>query len=497
MTAESTGVYIFNGHETGGTGLFYGKKLEGASVTVVKQREFQELLIQGVEQARQSSESVLVSRSVQIAPIDPLSFFAYGSRNRYYWTDPEGTATIVGSGMANRLSAGKNNRFRKIQQKRETLLKNSIIDSDPSIALTGPLWLGGFSFDPEKKHEALWEAFPDADFILPSHMLTYTNGQTWLTVNSIVDPASDPFQEAENIARERERILKDCKEIDSNSYRFPVTLNLKDVIPHRFKEAVSVASKEIRNGVLDKVVLSRVMEAESEEELSVIHLLQCLREEQPNSFLFAIERNESCFVGASPERLVKREGERVFSACIAGTTSRGKTPSEDESLGKELLHDGKNLHEHQLVVDMIRSAMSQICSEIEIPDHPSLYKMKNVQHLYTPVIGKADRQEDLLSVVEQLHPTPALGGYPQRLALQKIREFESHDRGWYGAPVGWFDYKGDGEFAVAIRSGLIHKNEATLFAGNGIVGDSEPESEYRETQMKFRPMLSALGGERS
>lgn len=464
-------------------------------MTVVKQREFQDLLIQGVEQAKQNSQSVLVSRSMRIAPVDPLSFFACGSRDRFYWTDPEGTATIVGKGTANRLSAERDHRFQQIQQKREALLKNSLIETDSSKFLTGPVWLGGFSFDPNHEHDFLWSSFPDADLILPTLMLTQTNGETWLTVNIIVDPLTDPHFEAERLSEERESMLNACNGYESNSFAVSPKLNLKEIAPQLFKKAVREAAKEIRDGVMDKIVLSRVMEVESKEKLSLIHILQCLREEQPNSFLFAVERDDKCFVGASPERLVKREGDRVVSACIAGTTGRGRKHSEDEQLGYELLHDEKNLHEHQLVVDMIHAAMSRICSKVEIPSHPSLYKMKNVQHLYTPVVGKAKGKADLLSVVEQLHPTPALGGFPQKLTIGKIREMEAHDRGWYGAPVGWVDYKGDGEFAVAIRSGVIHENKATLFAGNGIVGDSEPESEYRETQMKFRPMLSALGGD--
>ncbi|HET7656883.1 MAG TPA: isochorismate synthase [Bacillales bacterium] len=464
-------------------------------MTVVKQRELQKLMIQGVEQARLSSETVLVSRSVRIAQVDPLSFFACGKRDRFFWMDPEGNATIVGSGTANRLSATGRTRFQLINKKRDALLRNSLIEADPAVSSTGPLWLGGFSFDPEKKREEVWQSFSEADLNLPSFMLTVSGGEAWLTINCIVEPTTDPLMKTEQILKERDRLLKDCESFPSRSHFESNKLTLREIAPQQFKDAVRDASNEIRNGVLDKIVLSRVMKVQSEANLSVVQLLQRLREEQPNSFLFAIERKESCLVGASPERLVKREGERVFSACIAGTTARGKTLSEDEQLGNELLHDRKNLHEHQLVVDMIQSAMKQICSKVEIPDHPSLYKMKNVQHLYTPVVGQAKGKADILSVVEQLHPTPALGGFPQQLAVEKIRAIETHDRGWYGAPVGWLDYKGNGEFAVAIRSGVIHKNEATLFAGNGIVGDSEPESEYRETQMKFRPMLSALGGD--
>lgn len=143
---------------------------------------------------------------------------------------------------------------------------------------------------------------------------------------------------------------------------------------------------------------------------------------------------------------------------------------------------------------MIKNAMKESCIRISSPTQPDILKMRDIQHLYTPVRGVAKENVSLLTVVDRLHPTPALGGQPKQKAYEIIRELEVLDRGWYGSPVGWLDTKDNGEFAVAIRSGLINSNNASLFAGCGIVGDSEPESEYTETMIKFRPMLSALGG---
>ncbi|HAQ08276.1 MAG TPA: isochorismate synthase, partial [Bacillus bacterium] len=156
----------------------------------------------------------------------------------------------------------------------------------------------------------------------------------------------------------------------------------------------------------------------------------------------------------------------------------------------------KNLIEHQYVVDMIKEAMRETCDEVILPDEPKLMKMKYIQHLYTPVVGKNREGTSLLHLVNRLHPTPALGGLPKKAAVEKIREVEQMDRGLYAAPIGWMDYQGNGEFAVAIRSGLIQGREASLFAGCGIVADSNAESEYTETSIKFRPMLTALGGKK-
>jgi menaquinone-specific isochorismate synthase len=216
--------------------------------------------------------------------------------------------------------------------------------------------------------------------------------------------------------------------------------------------------------------------------------------QQHESFIFAFESNGDCFIGASPERLVKKQGDEVYSTCLAGSISRGKTEEEDHKLGQLLLTDQKNLIEHGFVVEMIKEALEESCEEIILPDQPQLMKIRDIQHLYTPVIGKCHKDASLLLLVERLHPTPALGGLPKEEAVVKIRQVEDLDRGFYAAPLGWVDYRKNGEFAVSIRSGLIQENEVSLFAGCGVVADSDSESEYLETSLKFKPMLRALGG---
>ena len=158
------------------------------------------------------------------------------------------------------------------------------------------------------------------------------------------------------------------------------------------------------------------------------------------------------------------------------------------------MNDPKNLKEHQYVVSMIQKAMQSVCHDVDVPSKPILMKIKHIQHLYTPVVAKSEQNVSLLDIVKKLHPTPALGGLPQQEAVKRIRENESLERGIYGAPLGWMDANGNGEFAVALRSALLQGKEASLFAGCGIVEDSNPEEEYKETWIKFQPMLNALGG---
>lgn len=464
-------------------------------MAIVKQRELQELLTQGVERAQNVSKTVLVSQLTRVLPADPLSFFGCGEKDRFFWADPERTTLVAGSGIARRLTAKGGERFENIEQQRSTLLEDSVMDVNASIPVTGPVFLGGFAFDPSKKKTGLWSSFPDAELVLPKYMLTVVNEESWLTTNYLVTFDSDPIREAELLLEEQNQLLMNSRntvfENEPGS-----AYSVKEIAPRQWMDAVGEAAREIRDELFEKVVLTRELQLTSEQNFNPVGALRRLYEQQPNSFLFAVGRGESCFLGASPERLVRRKGIQLISACLASSTERGETLEEDEKFGNWLLHDRKNRHEHEVVVDMIRGAMAQVCSFVDVPDDPVLYKMKDIQHLYTPVVGRAPGNSSLLKVAGQLHPTPALGGFPRDKALKRIREVEPHNRGWYGAPVGWIDYKGDGEFAVAIRSGLLQGNKASLIAGNGIVGDSDPESEYRETQMKFRPMLSALGGDR-
>ncbi|HET7616503.1 MAG TPA: isochorismate synthase, partial [Bacillales bacterium] len=389
----------------------------------------------------------LVSLSKRVSFTDPLSVFSLQSDNsRLYWEDSEGRAAICGLGAACRLEAEGFDRFAKIEEQRKSLIKNAIIEAEPSIPATGPLFLGGFSFDPIREKTRLWRLFPDAELTMPEFMVTNVSGETWLTINALVDGSTDPLQKARELTNERDRLLKQSAQLYMPFVEC-VKYTINEVESDKWKEIVGDAAAEIRNGAIDKVVLSREIRLTADEPFSAAQALCSLREQQRNSNLFAFQKEGTCFVGASPERLVRSHGSDFVTACLAGTAPRGETVAEDEKFGDDLLADKKNLHEHGLVVDMIHEAMQKVCSHVEMPAQPTLYKVKNVQHLYTPVVGKAMPNTSVIPFVGELHPTPALGGFPQKQSVEKIRQLESYERGWYGAPVGWVDYKGDGEFA--------------------------------------------------
>jgi menaquinone-specific isochorismate synthase len=200
-------------------------------------------------------------------------------------------------------------------------------------------------------------------------------------------------------------------------------------------------------------------------------------------------------MGATPELLIEVADRRVRTAAVAGSIGRGANEREDAELAAELFTSTKERHEHGLVADALRDLLEPMASQLTYPDEPQILKLGNIQHLYTPFDGVLRSHLDVLDAVEKLHPTPALGGCPQQAAVAAIREIETVDRGWFASPVGWIDGCGNGMLAVAIRSAVIDGDTARLYAGCGIVAQSNPDSEWNETRIKFRPMLDALGAE--
>jgi isochorismate synthase len=262
-------------------------------------------------------------------------------------------------------------------------------------------------------------------------------------------------------------------------------------------ETVANMVEKISHGAFEKVVLAREINVILDGSPGVIDIsttLQRLRESYPTASVFAMQRGERFFVGATPERLVQARNGQIYTMALAGSARRGETAEEDVQIGSELLQSGKNNNEHAIVVAMMREALKKHCTHVHISAAPQLLKLKNVQHLKTSITGELIAGRCMLDIMEDLHPTPAVGGFPRYAALEAIRNAEKLDRGWYAGPLGWIGASGHGEFAVALRSGLIDGREARLFAGCGIVADSEPQAEFAESCLKFQVMLRALGG---
>lgn len=465
-------------------------------MVAIQETELKQGIFNGIARAKGRSQSILVSEVHKIEHLDPVDFFAAGREKylgeRFFWKDPEGKLVLAGLGICGQIQSDQAaDRFFHVEKEWKRFMDSALIINKYQRNGMGPTLFGGFSFDPQKQGTALWSKFPEALFQIPKYMLTLSNGEMFLTTN-VICTHHDDLTLFEKVSRERQEVLS--KAAMKQSFAQPKLKKMVEIEPEAWKQAITHVVKDLKQSELKKVVLARELRLHFDEEVQAERVLVNLLDHQNDSFTFVLESNSDCFIGASPERLVKKEGNSLYSACLAGSIARGNTPEEDDRLGSELLSDQKNLMEHQYVVEMIKEAMEETCDEVLLPEQPVLMKMKYIQHLYTPVIGKNREGTSILHLVNRLHPTPALGGLPKQAAIEKIREMEQLDRGLYAAPVGWMDYQGNGEFAVAIRSGLIQGKEASLFAGCGVVADSNAESEYKETSIKFRPMLTALGG---
>jgi isochorismate synthase len=239
-------------------------------------------------------------------------------------------------------------------------------------------------------------------------------------------------------------------------------------------------------------VLARSVRAECAVEIDAFSVIRSLENVHRSAFVFALWSGEKVFAGASPELLARQEGNEVRASSLAGTIVRGRTPEDDAAKARALETSVKDRAEHAAVRDAIYEALSATCDDVAAPDEPVILSLSNVHHLHTPLSARLREGKSLLDLVEQLHPTPAVGGTPRDPALNFIRENERLDRGWYAAPIGWIG-SGAGEFAVALRSAVIDGKEATLFAGCGIVLDSDPGMEVEESNLKLQTMKSALG----
>lgn len=453
---------------------------------------YNERLYKALSQIHHIETPQLISVTEQMETANPFHFYQAGKAyqgERVYWASTDQVFTLVGIGSAYTLEA-EEDRFNTIQQAWKALIEEAVIDNPYESSGTGPVALGGFSFDPHDHSRTVWEDFPDSKVSIPMFLLTKTESANYMTVNIMVHPEDDIEDIYQFVTQAYQEFLEGRTSIDE----MPSIIGKEEIQPLEWKDIVKQAAHDIQSGYMSKVVLARELEVNFDQDVNIVSVLDALQQEQQQSYVFAIESGDSCFLGATPERLVKVDNRELHSACLAGTIARGNTAEEDQALGEELLHDNKNLQEHDFVVQMIREAVESCCDQVQIPSEPVIYPLRNLQHLYTPVQAKLRVGYTILEVVEKLHPTPALNGYPRQEALSYIREHEPFDRGWYASPVGWFDYKDNGEFAVAIRSGLVKRNKTVLYSGCGIVEDSMPEAEYEETAIKFLPMLNALGG---
>ena len=434
------------------------------------------------------------TETIEVSRLSAHAFFEAGDEcykgKRFFWQNKEKTFTLVGLGHAHIISNElENTRYSDVASKWKELCKASLKEQVD----VSPILFGGFSFDPLNKIESEWNTFPSSFFAVSTFQLVIRDEQAYVSIHYITDE-NDSSETFEQLRIERDNLIHTAQVRELKVHAKPTMIAREDRLKEEYLQAVETVTGRIRNKEVSKVVIGRSLKLTFDEPFSSSTAIYNASMEQPESYLFGLEKGDKIFFGATPERLVKVENGKVQSAGLAGSVRRGKNSVEDKELGDSLLADSKNLGEHQYVVDMIRTVFNRYCESVKIPARPKLMKIRDIQHLFTPIEGKIKGDASLFEFVEALHPTPALGGEPRREAVAIIRESEQMNRGYYAAPIGWINTEGDGEFAVGIRSALLENEHAYLYAGGGLVAESSSLDEFEETRVKFRPMLRTLGG---
>jgi menaquinone-specific isochorismate synthase len=404
---------------------------------------------------------------------------------RMYWERP-GLA-LAGVGIAAEFAAWGAGRLESLQTQLSTLLRAAT-----RFGGAQPRVFGGFAFQDDFVPDNTWSVYAPAQFVLPHFQVDEQDDVTWLTVNVLTE-ADEVLDESTLRAAARAR-LSELRQARAEPARIPTPVSTRyPLAPEAWARLVTQATAAMTTGALTKVVLARACEVAFAQPVDVADTLEHLGQHYPECYRFLFEpRARHAVFGATPELLARVEGNRLETMALAGSIRRGTTASEDADLADQLWRDPKERHEHALVVEGLRERLAGWADPIAMPAVPEVMRLRNIHHLHTPVTARAGAG-GALAAVARLHPTPALGGTPQEAALAFIRAHEPMPRGWYAAPVGWVDADLDGEFAVAIRSAVAEERRVWLYAGAGIVAGSEPEREWRETALKFRPMLTALG----
>jgi isochorismate synthase len=387
------------------------------------------------------------------------------------------TAAAVGTGAA---------RFDEVAASGADVLARIVTIGDGPA----PRLLGGFAFATRgAASTGPWNGFGDAWFALPRWTYERRGTAAWLVL--AIAPA-EVRERAKLHAEHAAAVAALSEPLPAPRARAEAQMDLPR---DRWTDAIEDIRDRIEKGQCRKVVAARVRKVELATAVDVAAVLAELGRRHPECTRFGVRRGSAAFVGASPERLIRRRGDEVDSEALAGSIARPArtAATDDRALAMALLDSAKDRGEHDLVVRAIEQALGPWCGDMSVPATPAVRTLRHVLHLHTPVHGTLFAPRHVLALAAALHPTPAVGGTPTAAALAWIAAHEPAQRGWYAAPVGWFDASGDGELAVAIRSGLIDGETAFLHAGAGIVRDSDASAEWAETEVKLRALSGALG----
>ncbi len=458
-----------------------------------------------VRRARRSGGEVLASISLPLSPdVDPSAVVCASRRPGEHWfvfEQPErGRAALAALGEASSLHASGATRFATVADRWRALSAAAVADPADEPAGAGPVAVGGFAFAPDGGAAPHWRGFEPASLSIPEVALARSERGGRIAVGLTLSAIAHPDDVPEELLARLQRRVGELREAPlplldpAPTGRFHIASAMP---PQHYEQAVARATELIGSSRLKKIVLAREVQVHAgggARPYDPAAVFGVLREEFPSCFVFCVGRGASTLIAASPELLVRREGHRVSTIALAGSSRRSADPAVDAHLGEQLLRDPGYREEHAIVARRIERLLRPHAIWVTGAPEPGLVRIANIQHLATPIRAQLAAPMEVLELAELMHPTPAVGGEPLSLAAPLIPALEGLDRGWYAGPVGWTDATGDGEFCVALRCALLHDNIARCYAGNGIVHGSNPASELAETEIKLQALLPLLAG---
>jgi menaquinone-specific isochorismate synthase len=493
---------------------------QSVTYSSIDSKSLHDWIVKAIAKAQITGSPILLSYSQNWECFNPLLLLASKSeaqQPKFYWEQPNADLVLAAAGSVAEVSVPNHDlsdRFDCAKKFIKAHLTNAIIAKNSNFATTeSPISIhifGAFSFyrngSDASDYLDLAETndyqpaieFPTLLFFIPRWMVRHKEQNCTLTLNHYIQPWDKPDEVLESIEVLRSHLL------ESSHYEAPTVHEVSKIVEVQgqqiWTEIVERALALIHQGHFEKVVLARALDVLADRNFDPFQVLHVLRCEYPECISFLLDYGVGkTFLGATPEVVLqfKAQSDRLWlrSDAVAGSIERGKTVQEDLMLGDRLLNSEKDMREHQIVIRSICDRLQSMGAAIDPQSETSLLRLSNVQHLYTPITAQIDDPDWLiaLDILQQLHPTAAVGGEPRDRAVCFMQQWEACDRGWYAAPIGWLNGDGEGTFGVGIRAGYIQGDRARIFAGAGIVANSQVENEQSETTIKFAALLKALG----
>jgi salicylate biosynthesis isochorismate synthase/menaquinone-specific isochorismate synthase len=446
--------------------------------------------------ARAAGEPVLASLTVAVDPAGDPTAIAFASRRAgepiFCFEHPErDRSAVAGLGSALSIVATGPDRFATAAARWRAAATTAVADSPDGPPGAGLVAVGGFAFAPGGGGSPAWQGFPAARLNVPEASLARRGRDVRLTLTALVGADDTVAGVVDRLERRAAALVaRPLPLLDpAPAARSRIVSTMP---PEHFEEAVARAVERIRGGEIEKVVLAREVDVHAPGDHDPAAVVGVLREGFPACYVVCVGDGDGAFLAASPELLVRREGQRASTVALAGSTRRSADPAVDDHLGEQLLRSAKDREEHAIVARRIERTLRERALWVSTAPEPVLIRVANIQHLGTPIRAQLGEPMGAVDLAGLLHPTPAVGGEPAERAVRLIPALEGMDRGWYTGAIGWTDAAEDGEFCVALRCALLRRGLARCYAGVGVVRDSDPAAELAETEVKLQAVLPVL-----